>query len=83
MESATTTQHPGRGGTLEPAHVPEALRVPHRAGERSIAAILRDRGPGDGRPNLSFLRLQWEALEQPVPVTGSVRLELEVLPKLW
>jgi len=42
MESATTTQHPGRGGTLEPAHVPEALRVPHRAGERSIAAILRD-----------------------------------------
>ena len=41
MESATTTQHPGRG-TLEPAHVPEALRVPHRAGERSIAAILRD-----------------------------------------
>ncbi|MFN2386041.1 MAG: SpoIVB peptidase S55 domain-containing protein [Thermoanaerobaculia bacterium] len=49
----------------------------------SIAAILRDRGPGDGRPNLSFLRLQWEALEQPVPVTGSVRLELEVLPKLW
>jgi hypothetical protein len=49
----------------------------------SIAAILRDRGPGDGRPNLSFLRLQWEALEQPVPVTGSVRLELEVLPKIW
>ena len=42
MESATTTQHPGRGGSLEPAHVPEALRVPHRAGERSIAAILRD-----------------------------------------
>lgn len=49
----------------------------------SIAAILRDRGPGDGRPNLSFLRLQWQALEQPVPVTGSVRLELEVLPRLW
>ena len=42
MESATTTQQPGRSGTLEPAHVPEALRVPHRAGERSIAAILRD-----------------------------------------
>jgi len=49
----------------------------------SVAAILRDRGPGDGSPNLSYLRLQWETIEQPVPVTGSVRLELEVLPKNW
>jgi hypothetical protein len=49
----------------------------------SVAAILRDRGPGDGSPSLSYLRLQWDSLEQPVPVTGSVRLELEVLPKIW
>jgi hypothetical protein len=49
----------------------------------SVAAILRERGPGDGSPSLSYLRLQWESLEQPVPVTGSVRLDLEVLPKIW
>lgn len=49
----------------------------------SVAAILRDRGPGDGSPSLSYLRIQWDSLEQPVPVTGSVRLELEVLPKIW
>jgi len=49
----------------------------------SVAAILRDRGPGDGIPDLSFLRLAWENLEQPVPITGSVRLNLEVLPQIW
>ncbi len=49
----------------------------------SVAAILRDRGPGDGAPDLSFLRLQWENVEQPVPITGSVRLNLEVLPQIW
>jgi len=49
----------------------------------SIAAILRDRGPGDGTPDLSHVRLQSVTLEQPIPITGSVRLNLEVLPKIW
>jgi hypothetical protein len=47
------------------------------------AALLRDRGPGDGTPDLGFLRLQSESLEQPVPVSGSARLNLEVLPRIW
>ncbi len=47
------------------------------------AALLRDRGPGDGTPDLGHLRLQAESIEQPVPVTGSARLNLEVLPRIW
>jgi hypothetical protein len=47
------------------------------------AALLRDRGPGDGAPDLGYLRLQAESIEQPVPLTGSARLHLEVLPRLW
>jgi SpoIVB peptidase S55 len=47
------------------------------------AALLRDRGPGDGSPDLGYLRLQAESIEQPVPLTGSARLHLEVLPRLW
>ena len=47
------------------------------------AALLRDRGPGDGTPDLGHLRLQSETLEQPVPVSGSARLNLEVLPRIW
>src|SRR5262245_27580474 len=47
------------------------------------AALLRDRGPGDGSPDLAYLRLQAESIEQPVPVTGSARLNLEVLPRIW
>ncbi|HEY4228950.1 MAG TPA: hypothetical protein VGO79_02195, partial [Thermoanaerobaculia bacterium] len=47
------------------------------------AALLRDRGPGDGTPDLGYLRLQAESLEQPVPVSGSARLNLEVLPRIW
>src|SRR5512141_649920 len=49
----------------------------------SIAALIRDRGPGDGTPNLSYLRLQSSSVEQPVPLTGSVQLNLEVLPNNW
>lgn len=50
----------------------------------SVSAILRDRGPGEGStPDLTFVRLQSETLEQPVPVTGSVRLHVEVVPKIW
>jgi hypothetical protein len=49
----------------------------------SVTALLRDRGPGDGTPNLSYLRLQSRSLEQPVPITGSVQLNLEVLPNTW
>ncbi len=48
-----------------------------------VAALLRDRGPGDGTPDLSFVRLQSVTVEQPVPITGSVRLNLEVLPDNW
>jgi len=47
------------------------------------AALLRDRGPGDGSPDLAYLRLQAESIEQPVPVAGSARLNLEVLPRIW
>jgi hypothetical protein len=47
------------------------------------AALLRDRGPGDGTPDLGYLRLQADSLEQPVPVSGSARLNLEVLPRTW
>ena len=47
------------------------------------AALLRDRGPGDGSPDLGYLRLQAESIEQPVPLAGSARLHLEVLPRLW
>jgi hypothetical protein len=46
----------------------------------SRAAILHDRAPGDGTPGLGFLRLQSDSVEQPVPVAGSARLNLEVLP---
>jgi hypothetical protein len=49
----------------------------------SIAALLRDRGPGDGTPNLSHLRILSRSVEQPVPLTGSVQLNLEVLPNNW
>lgn len=47
------------------------------------AALLKDRGPGDGTPDLGYLRLQAESIEQPVPITGSARLSLEVLPRVW
>jgi hypothetical protein len=49
----------------------------------SRAAILHDRAPGDGTPDLAYLRLQSESVEQPVPVAGSARLTLEVLPRTW
>jgi hypothetical protein len=47
------------------------------------AALLRDRGPGDGTPDLGYLRLQAESIEQPVPINGSARLNFEVLPRIW
>ncbi len=40
----------------------------------SVAALLRDRGPGDATPDLSLLRLQSRSIEQPVPIRGSVQL---------
>ncbi len=49
----------------------------------SRAALLHDRGPGDGTPDLGYLRLQSDFVEQPVPVAGSARLTLEVLPRTW
>jgi hypothetical protein len=49
----------------------------------SVAALLRDRGPGDGTPDLSYVRLQTRTVEQPVPISGSVQLNLEVLPNNW
>jgi hypothetical protein len=47
------------------------------------SVLLRDRGPGDGTPDLGYVRLQEESVTQPVPVTGSARLRLEVLPRIW
>ena len=50
----------------------------------SVTALLRDRGPGEAStPELSYVRLQSETVEQPIPVTGSVRLHVEVLPRIW
>jgi hypothetical protein len=50
----------------------------------SVTAILKDRGPGEAStPDLSYVRIESETIEQPVPVTGSVRLRVEVLPKIW
>jgi hypothetical protein len=48
----------------------------------SVGAVLLDRGPGgSGAPDLSSVRLESQSIEQPVPVTGSVHLRLEVLPR--
>ncbi len=50
----------------------------------SLGAVLLDRGPGgSGAPDLSSVRLESQSIEQPVPVTGSVHLRLEVLPRLF
>ncbi len=50
----------------------------------SVGAVLLDRGPGgSGAPDLSSVRLESQSIEQPVPVTGSVHLRLEVLPRLF
>lgn len=50
----------------------------------SVSAILRDRGPGEAStPDLTYVRLQSESIEQPVPVIGSVRLHVDVVPKIW
>ncbi len=50
----------------------------------TAGAVLLDRGPGgSGAPDLSSVRLESLSVEQPVPVTGSVRLRLEVLPRLF
>ncbi len=50
----------------------------------TVTAILKDRGPGEAStPELGFVRLQSETLEQPVPVTGSVRLHVDVVPRIW
>jgi len=50
----------------------------------SLIAILRDRGPGEqATPDLSYVRLQSESIEQPIPVTGSARLRVDVEPKIW
>jgi len=50
----------------------------------SVGAVLLDRGPGgSGAPDLSSMRLESQSVEQPVPVTGSVHLRLEVLPRLF
>ena len=50
----------------------------------SVVAVLRDRGPGEqATPDLSYLRLQSESIEQPIPVTGSVRLRVDVQPRIW
>jgi hypothetical protein len=50
----------------------------------TAGAVLLDRGPGgSGAPDLSSVRLESLSVEQPVPVSGSVHLRLEVLPRLF
>jgi hypothetical protein len=50
----------------------------------SVATILRDRGPGEAStPELSHVRLQSVSVEQPTPVNGSVRLRIDVQPRIW
>ena len=50
----------------------------------SIATLLRDKGPGEAStPELSYVRLQSESIEQPTPITGSVRLRIDVRPRIW
>ena len=50
----------------------------------SVASLLRDRGPGEASsPELSYVRLQSDSLEQPTPLTGSVRLRIDVQPRMW
>jgi len=49
-----------------------------------VASLLRDRGPGEAStPELSSVRLQSVSVEQPTPVTGSVRLRIDVTPRIW
>src|ERR1700693_463697 len=50
----------------------------------SVASLLRDRGPGEAStPEISYVRLQSLSVEQPTPVTGSVRLRIDVAPRIW
>jgi hypothetical protein len=50
----------------------------------SVASLLRDRGPGEAAtPELASVRLQSITVEQPTPVTGSVRLRIDVAPRIW
>jgi hypothetical protein len=50
----------------------------------SVATILRDRGPGEAStPELAHVRLQSVTVEQPTPVNGSVRLRIDVKPRMW
>jgi len=50
----------------------------------SVASILRDRGPGEAStPELSHIRLQSVSVEQPTPINGSVRLRIDVEPRIW
>ncbi|HKA37853.1 MAG TPA: SpoIVB peptidase S55 domain-containing protein [Thermoanaerobaculia bacterium] len=50
----------------------------------SVATILRDRGPGEAStPELSHIRLQSVSVEQPTPINGSVRLRIDVEPRIW
>jgi hypothetical protein len=50
----------------------------------SVASLLRDRGPGEAStPELAYVRLQSVSVEQPTPVTGSVRLRIDVAPRIW
>jgi hypothetical protein len=50
----------------------------------SVMAILHDRGPSEApAPELSYLRLQSESVEEPIPVSGSVRLTIDVSSRIW
>jgi hypothetical protein len=67
----------GAPGAIVAGHALEALPP-------SVAMLLRDRGPGEAStPELSHIRLQSVSVEQPTPITGSVRLRIDVEPRIW
>jgi SpoIVB peptidase S55 len=50
----------------------------------SVASLLRDRGAGEAStPEISYVRLQSVSVEQPTPISGSVRLRIDVAPRIW
>jgi len=48
----------------------------------SVYTMLASRGAAEGAPGLSQQRISAQTIEQPIPVTGSVRMTLEVVPRV-
>lgn len=48
----------------------------------SVLTLLASRGAADGAPGLAFDRVFSRTVEQAIPVTGAVRLNLKVIPRI-